>query len=61
MSHDNYDEVKEHLESSLAKSKICENEKCFCNSILIEIAHDKNTSDDVAWKIEEVISFCKSI
>ena len=61
MAHDNYDEVKEHLEGSLAKSIICEDEKCFCNSILIEIAHDKNTSDDVAWKIEDVISFCRTI
>ena len=61
IAHDNYDEVKEHLEGSLTKSIICENEKCFCNSILIEIAHDKNTSDDVAWKIEDVISFCRTI
>lgn len=57
ISHYNYDDVKKHLETSLTKNNICENEKSFCNSVLIEIAHDRNTSNDVAWDIGKVICF----
>ena len=57
---DDIEEVKKHLEDSLQHCHLSDEERCFCNNLLEEILHDRNTSNDAAWKIKDVIQFIKA-
>lgn len=57
IAHNDYNEVKKHLENSLQHCDLSDEERCFCNSILEEILRDQNTANDIAWKMDEVIGF----
>ncbi len=54
-----FEAVKKHLLSSLQHCNPSDEEACFCNSILEEISSDQNTTNDVAWGINDVIRFIK--
>ena len=57
IAHNDYNEVKKHLENSLQHCDLSDEERCFCNSILEEILRDQNTANDIAWNMDEVIGF----
>lgn len=57
IAHNDYNEVKKHLEDSLQHCDSSDEERCFCNSILEEILRDQNTAKDIAWSMDEVIGF----
>ena len=49
--------VKGHLEEGVEKENITEAEKCFCNTLILEITNKQKRQKDQAWSIERVQSF----
>ena len=49
--------VKKHLEKGLEKENITESDKCFCNTLILEITNKEKRQKDQAWSIEEIQSF----
>ncbi len=57
LSEIDYDLVKRHLKEGLEKENITESDKCFCNTLILEITNKHKRKKDRAWSIEEIQSF----
>ena len=51
--------VRSHLETVLKKDNISEEEKTFCNSVILDIETINKQKSDVAWTIDEILAFWK--
>ena len=54
-----YELVKNHLEIALKNSNISDNEKCFCNTLMLDIESTNEQNLDTAWTIEKIKAFLK--
>lgn len=52
-----YEVVKKHLEEGLGKENITESDKCFCNTLILEITNKEKRHKDRVWSIEEIQSY----
>ena len=52
-----YELVKKHLERGLGNDTISESDKCFCNTVLLDITNKQKRQKDRAWTINEVQEF----
>ena len=56
MAEIDYELVKSHLKEGVEKENISDAEKCFCNTLLLEIVDKQKRQKDRAWSIEEIQS-----
>ena len=61
MAEVNYALAKMHLEAALLREGISESDKCFCNTLILEIIHNQNRRKDMAWTIDQIKSYIVSL
>ena len=61
LSEIDYELVKQHLEDGLKNEAITESDKCFCNTLLLDITNKQKRQRDRAWTINEIQIFMSSI
>ena len=59
LARNNYDLVKAHLETALKQGEVSDSEKCFCNSLIMDIESINRQKSDVAWTINKIHMFWK--
>ena len=52
--------VKQHLVEALERETVSEDEKNFCNTLIVSIERTGKQKNDVAWTIDEIRSFWKA-
>ena len=52
-----YELVKKHLEDGLKNETITESDKCFCNTLLLDITNKQKRQRDRVWTIGEIKAF----
>ena len=53
--------VKNHLEKGLGNDTMPESDKCFCNTLLLDITNKQKRQRDRVWTIDEIQTFIKTI
>ena len=61
MSGIDYELVKQHLEDALKNEAIAESDKCFCNTLLLDITNKQKRQSDSAWTVNEIKTFFQTI
>lgn len=61
IARQDYPLVKCHLERALQNDNISEDEKSFCNTLLIELEQLQKANNDVPWTIEQIQDFWKNV
>lgn len=57
LSEIDYELVKKHLEKGLKNENITESDKCFCNTLILEITNKQKRQRNRAWTINEIQAF----
>ena len=52
-----FDSVKKHLDEALSNPDICDSEKSFCNTLLVDIQNANNQKNDKTWSIDDIKKF----
>lgn len=56
-----YELVKKHLEDALENEAITEQDKCFCNTLLLDVTNKQKRHRDRTWTIKEIQAFMETI
>ena len=56
-----YELVKKHLEKGLENVTISESDKCFCNTLLLDITDKQKRQRDRVWTIGEIQTFIETL
>ena len=59
MERNNEEKMREYIDALLQNPEISDDEKGFCNSLLLDFEYAHNQREDVAWSIDEVKEFMK--
>ena len=60
LSEVDYELVKQHLEDGLKNEAIPESDKCFCNTVLLDINNKQKRQRDRVWTIGEIKAFIET-
>ena len=55
-----YELVKQHLEEGLKNNAITDSDKCFCNTVLLDITNKQKRQRDRVWTIGEIKAFIET-
>ena len=55
-----YELVKQHLEEGLKNHAITDSDKCFCNTVLLDITNKQKRQRDRVWTIGEIEAFIET-
>lgn len=61
LSEIDYELVKKHLEDGLKNEAITESDKCFCNTLLLDITNKQKRQRDRVWTVDEIKTFIETI
>ena len=60
LARNDYELVKDHLETALKKEDVSDSEKSFCNNLIMDIEYSHRQKSDSAWTIEKILLFWKT-
>ena len=60
LSEIDYELVKQHLEEGLKNGAITDSDKCFCNTVLLDINNKQKRQRDRVWTIGEIKAFIET-
>lgn len=61
LSEIDYELVRRHLEEGLKNANITESDKCFCNTLILEITNKHKRQRDRAWTIHEIQTYIETV